>query len=140
MTTAVRVLGAFSAAVDGAPADLGGPRQRSVLARLVAAQGRMVPADRLVEELWAGTAPQRAAAGLQSFVSHLRRALEPGRPPRTPARVLVTEPPGYALRLPPGDVDAWRFDALIDEAGGALDAGAGTARPVSGNRALAVRW
>ncbi|TDD66861.1 AfsR/SARP family transcriptional regulator, partial [Actinomadura rubrisoli] len=123
MTTAVRVLGAFGAAVDGAPVDLGGPRRRSVLARLVAAHGRMVPAERLVEELWAGTAPPRAAAGLQSFVSHLRRALEPGRPPRTPAQVLVTEAPGYALRLPGGDVDAWRFDALIDEAAALLDAG-----------------
>ncbi|KAB2388611.1 AfsR/SARP family transcriptional regulator, partial [Actinomadura montaniterrae] len=102
MTTAVRVLGAFAVHVAGAPADLGGPRRRSVLARLAAAHGRMVPADRLVEDLWAGTAPPRAAAGLQSFVSHLRRVLEPGRPPRTPARILVTEPPGYALRLPDG--------------------------------------
>ncbi|MGI5203108.1 BTAD domain-containing putative transcriptional regulator [Spirillospora sp. CA-108201] len=116
MSPVVRVLGAFGAEVAGAAADLGGHRQRSVLARLVAARGRMVPADRLVDDLWAGTAPPRAAAGLQSFVSHLRRALEPDRPPRTPARVLVTEPPGYALRLPDGAVDAWRFDALIDEA------------------------
>ncbi|HEU5027664.1 MAG TPA: BTAD domain-containing putative transcriptional regulator [Spirillospora sp.] len=123
MTTAVRVLGAFAVHVAGAPADLGGPRRRSVLARLAAAHGRMVPADRLVEDLWAGTAPPRAAAGLQSFVSHLRRVLEPGRPPRTPARILVTEPPGYALRLPDGAVDAWRFDALIDGAARRLAAG-----------------
>ncbi|MGI5415893.1 BTAD domain-containing putative transcriptional regulator [Actinomadura luteofluorescens] len=116
MSPVVRVLGAFGAEVAGSAADLGGHRQRSVLARLVAARGRMVPADRLVDDLWAGTAPPRAAGGLQSFVSHLRRALEPDRPPRTPARVLVTEPPGYALRLPDGAVDAWRFDALIDEA------------------------
>ncbi|GAA4229486.1 BTAD domain-containing putative transcriptional regulator [Actinomadura meridiana] len=121
MSTVVRVLGAFGAEVAGAPADLGGPRQRSVLARLTVARGLMVPADRLVEDLWAGTPPPRAAAGLQSFVSHLRRALEPNRPPRTAARILVTEPPGYALRLPDGDVDAWRFDALIDEAADLLE-------------------
>ncbi|MFF5263362.1 BTAD domain-containing putative transcriptional regulator [Actinomadura viridis] len=118
----VRVLGTFEAWVDGGTADLGGPRRRSVLARLVAARGRMVPAERLVEDLWPGEAPPRAAAGLQSFVSHLRRALEPGRSPRTPARVLVTAPPGYALRLPDADVDAWRFDALVDEAARLLDA------------------
>ncbi|MFC6881140.1 MULTISPECIES: ATP-binding protein [Actinomadura] len=123
--TTVRVLGAFAASVDGEPADLGGPRQRSVLARLVAAHGAMVPSERLVAELWADAPapPPRAAAGLQSFVSHLRRALEPGRPPRTPARVLVTAPPGYALRLPEDGVDAWRFDALIDRAGERLGAG-----------------
>ncbi|TDC49450.1 ATPase [Actinomadura sp. KC345] len=128
MSPVVRVLGAFGAEVAGEPADLGGPRQRSVLARLAAARGRMVTADRLVEDLWAGTAPPRAAAGLQSFVSHLRRALEPGRPPRTPARVLVTEPPGYALRLPDGSVDAWRFEALIDEAAGLLESDPARAR------------
>ncbi|NKZ05007.1 AAA family ATPase, partial [Actinomadura latina] len=121
MSPVVRVLGAFGAEVAGVPADLGGPRQRSVLARLTVARGRMVPADRLVEDLWAAAAPPRAAAGLQSFVSHLRRALEPDRPPRRPARILVTEPPGYALRLPDGAVDAWRFDALIDAAGALLE-------------------
>ncbi|MEU5878528.1 BTAD domain-containing putative transcriptional regulator [Spirillospora sp. NPDC047279] len=117
---AIRVLGPFEASVDGTPTDLGGPRQRSVLARLVAAQGQMVPADRLIEELWPGEAPPRASAGLQSFVSHLRRALEPGRPPRTPAGVLVTSPPGYALRLPVDGVDAWRFDELVGAAGDLL--------------------
>ncbi|WP_433326164.1 BTAD domain-containing putative transcriptional regulator [Spirillospora sp. CA-294931] len=119
----VRVLGAFEASVGGTPADFGGPRQRSVLARLVVAQGRMVPADRLIEDLWPGEAPPRASAGLQSFVSHLRRALEPGRLPRTPAQVLVTEPPGYALRLPVEGVDAWRFDLRVDQAAELLDAG-----------------
>ncbi|RFU42511.1 transcriptional regulator, partial [Actinomadura logoneensis] len=128
---AVRVLGAFEAVVRDRPAELGGPRQRSVLARLVAAHGRLVPADRLVADLWPDGAPPRAAAGLQSFVSHLRRALEPDRPPRTPARVLVTAPPGYALRLPAADVDAWCFDDLVERSGEAGDP--------AGARALAER-
>ncbi|MFG1999649.1 BTAD domain-containing putative transcriptional regulator [Spirillospora sp. NPDC048911] len=119
---AIRVLGPFEASVNGTLADLGGPRQRAVLARLAAAHGQMVPADRLIDELWPGEAPPRASAGLQSFVSHLRRALEPDRPPRTPAGVLVTSPPGYALRLPAANVDAWRFDTLVDEAGELLAA------------------
>ncbi|MCP2338783.1 BTAD domain-containing putative transcriptional regulator [Actinomadura rupiterrae] len=121
MALAVRVLGAFEAVVRGGPVDLGGPRQRSVLARLAAAHGRLVPADRLVDELWPDGAPPRAAAGLQSFVSHLRRALEPDRPPRTPARVLVTVPPGYALHLPTSAVDAWSFDELVNRSGEADD-------------------
>ncbi|MEW2352787.1 BTAD domain-containing putative transcriptional regulator [Spirillospora sp. NPDC029432] len=119
----VRALGTFEASLDGAAVDLGGPRQRSVLARLVVARGAMVPAGTLVGDLWPGGAPPRAAAGLQSFVSHLRRALEPDRPPRTPARVLVTAPPGYALRLPDDGADVWRFDTLVDRAGERLAAG-----------------
>ena len=50
---------------------------------------------------------------VRTFVAELRRALEPDRPPRTPARLLVTEPPGYALRAAPDAVDAWRFEAAV---------------------------
>lgn len=73
--------------------------------------------DRLVEDLWNGEAPPRAIGALQAYVSHLRRALEPDRAPRTPATVLVSEPPGYAIRVPPDAVDAWRFEALVRRAG-----------------------
>ncbi len=112
----IRVLGSFAAEAGGEPVPLGGPRQRGVLALLVAARGQVVPVDRLVEDLWRGEPPSRALASLQAYVSNLRRLLEPGRPPRTPARLLVSAPPGYALRLPPGAVDAWRFEELLDEA------------------------
>ncbi|GAB3847394.1 BTAD domain-containing putative transcriptional regulator [Dactylosporangium cerinum] len=61
----------------------------------------------------AGVPPPKALAALQVYVSNLRRALEPGRAPRTPATVLVTAAPGYALHLPIADVDAWRFEALL---------------------------
>jgi hypothetical protein len=49
----VRVLGPLDVTVDGTPADVGGPRQRCVLARLIAARGRVVSADRLIEDLYA---------------------------------------------------------------------------------------
>lgn len=112
----IRVLGSFAAEAGGEPVPLGGPRQRGVLALLVAARGQVVPVDRMVEDLWRGEPPSRALASLQAYVSNLRRLLEPGRPPRTPARLLVSAPPGYALRLPPGAVDAWRFEELLGEA------------------------
>ncbi|MFE4518206.1 BTAD domain-containing putative transcriptional regulator [Kitasatospora sp. NPDC056783] len=109
----IDVLGAVRALRDdGSPVDLGGPRHREVLARLVAAEGRMVTTDTLVDDLWTDP-PARAVGALRTFVGALRRALEPDRPPRTPPRVLVTEGPGYALRLPREDVDVHRFqDAL----------------------------
>ena len=112
----IRVLGSFAAEDGGVPVPLGGPRQRGVLALLVAARGQVVSVDRMVEDLWRGEPPSRALASLQAYVSNLRRLLEPGRPPRTPARLLVSASPGYALRLPPGTVDAWRFEELLDEA------------------------
>jgi DNA-binding SARP family transcriptional activator/tetratricopeptide (TPR) repeat protein len=112
----IRVLGSFGAEVNGESVPLGGPRQRGVLAILVAARGQVVSVDRMIEDLWHGEPPSRALASLQAYVSNLRRLLEPGRPPRTPARLLVSTSPGYALRLPPESVDAWRFEDLLDKA------------------------
>jgi DNA-binding SARP family transcriptional activator len=107
----VRVLGPLEAEVNGHTVDLGGPRQRAVLALLVAARGDVVPVDRLIDDLWRGEPPPKASASLQAYVSNLRRLLEPDRPPRTPARVLVSAPPGYAVKLDTAAVDAWRFEA-----------------------------
>ncbi|MFD8289047.1 BTAD domain-containing putative transcriptional regulator [Streptomyces lavendulae] len=112
----IRVLGSCTAERDGEPIPLGGHRQRSVLALLVAARGRVVSVDRMIEELWQGAPPARAISSLQAYVSNLRRLLEPGRAPRTPARLLVSTPPGYALRLPEEAVDARRFERLLGEA------------------------
>nr|BFF18617.1 BTAD domain-containing putative transcriptional regulator [Promicromonospora thailandica] len=106
----VGVLGPVTAWVDGAPAPLGGPRQQAVLARLVAAQGRLVTTDRLVEDLWADP-PRGAVAAVRTFVADLRRRTEPGRAPRSPARHLVTDGPGYALRG--AEVDARMFEEAV---------------------------
>ncbi|WP_428935443.1 BTAD domain-containing putative transcriptional regulator [Streptomyces sp. ACT015] len=100
---------------DGVPFALGGPRHREVLARLVAADGRAVTADTLVDDLWTRP-PARALGALRTFVAALRRAVEPDRPPRTPPRVLVTEGTGYALRLPRAAVDVHRFEDALAEA------------------------
>ncbi|GAA3750096.1 BTAD domain-containing putative transcriptional regulator [Plantactinospora mayteni] len=97
---------------SGAPVDVKGPRHRAVLARLVVARGRVVPVGRLVEDLWEEP-PPGAVSAVRTFVAALRRALEPHRPPRVPARLLVTEGPGYALRAAPDAVDAWRFEEAV---------------------------
>ncbi|WP_181696712.1 AfsR/SARP family transcriptional regulator [Nocardia sp. GTS18] len=115
-------IGVFGAvrALDaaGAPVALGGPRQRAVLARLVAAHRRVVPVDVLVADLWAEP-PRDPVGTVRTFVAALRRGLEPERAPRTPARVLVTEGPGYALRLPDDAVDVWRFAHTVEALGDA---------------------
>jgi DNA-binding SARP family transcriptional activator len=109
----VRGFGPVAAVVGGAEVELGGPRQRAVLGMLVAAAGRVVSTDRFLEDLWSGEPPPKALGALQAYVSHLRRLLEPGRPPRTPASVLVSASPGYALALAAEAVDTWAFDAHV---------------------------
>lgn len=110
--------------VQGRVVDLGGPRQRSVLARLLVASGTVVPAERIVDDLWRGEPPPRALGALQAYVSHLRRVVEPDRAPRTPARLLVSVAPGYALRPAPGAVDAEVFVAELEAASAAEPAAA----------------
>ncbi|WP_336210468.1 BTAD domain-containing putative transcriptional regulator [Nonomuraea sp. LPB2021202275-12-8] len=106
-------LGPFQAWTDGTPLDLGGQRQRAVLARLLVAGGHAVPVSTLIDELWPGNPPAQALSTIQGYVSRLRRALEPARAPREEAAVLISAAPGYALRARTGQVDSWRFQSLV---------------------------
>ena len=120
----VRVLGALIAEVDGAPVSLGGPRPRAVLARLAVADGRMVTDDALIEDVWGDGAPRTALLTLQGYISSLRKSLDPANARGgLGARVLVRDGPGYALRLPPGGLDAAVFATLAAEARTALGRG-----------------
>ncbi|MFD1936556.1 BTAD domain-containing putative transcriptional regulator [Nonomuraea mangrovi] len=107
------VLGPLQA-LDGQrrPVELKGPRHRELLARLLIARGRVVPVDWLIADLW-DDPPEGALGTVQTFVSALRRALEPDRLPRAPAELLVTAAPGYALRAEQQNVDAWRFEKAV---------------------------
>jgi DNA-binding SARP family transcriptional activator/predicted ATPase len=109
------ILGPLDVEVDGRPVELGTPKQRALLAMLLIARGQVVSLDRLMDQLWGGEPPPRATASLQAYLSNLRRILEPHRSPRAPATVLVTAPPGYALRLDGAVLDAAVFEAHLAE-------------------------
>ncbi|AUY53464.1 BTAD domain-containing putative transcriptional regulator [Streptomyces sp. CB01881] len=106
----------MEAAIGGEGLALGRPQQRAVLALLLIGRGQVVSVDRLVDTLWPTTPVRQALASLHPYISNLRRVLEPGRPPRSASELLVSAPPGYAVRLPADAVDAWRFEAAVREA------------------------
>ncbi|MBO3748233.1 AAA family ATPase [Streptosporangiaceae bacterium NEAU-GS5] len=120
-TVAFRVLGPVEAYDGGEELDLGGFRQRAVLARLLVARGQVVAVDSLLYDLWDDDAAKGAQSGLQVYISRLRRVLEPNRPRGGPTRLLVTVASGYALRAAPEQVDALRFEATVRAAGERLD-------------------
>ena len=66
----------------GDPVDLPSGKARLLLAALVVHANQVVSTDRLFEFLWRGQPPDSAANTLQTYVSHLRRSLEPDRVPR----------------------------------------------------------
>ncbi|MGP3960073.1 BTAD domain-containing putative transcriptional regulator [Nonomuraea sp. 3N208] len=120
---AFRVLGPVEAYEHDDELDLGGLRQRAVLARLLVARGQVVPVDTLLYDLWDDDAAKGAQSGLQVYISRLRRVLEPGRPRGGPNRLLVTVASGYALRVASDQVDALRFEQLVRAAGEHLEEG-----------------
>lgn len=132
----LKLLGGFEASIDGRRLDLGSPKQRAVLAVLALEAGRIVPTERLLELLWDD--PERGLPTLQTYVSNLRRILEPHRRPRDPARVLVTEAPGYRLALPRGSVDTLVFEDLVQRGREALRAGDPAGAVETFDRALAT--
>jgi DNA-binding SARP family transcriptional activator len=87
---------------------LGGPKQRLILAHLLLRANQVVPADRLIDQVWGEEPPDAARSALQAYVSRLRRSLGPGR--------LQGRPPGYVLRSAPDEVDALCFEDLVGQA------------------------
>src|SRR5215467_15039435 len=132
------LLGAFRVERDGREADLGPRLQRTLLAILVMEAGHVVPVDRLLDLLWRDEPPAAAIASVQAYVSQLRRMLEPDRAPRAPAEVLVTQDPGYLLRVADSQVDALRFQALASQAHNDLAAGQYAAVATRAAEALAL--
>nr|MDT0513939.1 BTAD domain-containing putative transcriptional regulator [Streptomyces sp. DSM 41633] len=112
----VGVLGPLDVRVGGRPVTVGRRHARTVLGILLSARGRNVPVDRLVDVLWTQRTPAKPTTSLHSYVSNLRGILEPDRPARTPSRILVSSPEGYALRLDDDAVDAWRFESAVRRA------------------------
>lgn len=119
------VLGPLEAERAGAVIRLG-PRQVELLSVLVIELGRPVLARRLVDLLWGTTAGDGAAPTLRSHVSHLRRALGPGRSAPAEASIVATVGTGpglaYRLDLPPDCVDACLFEQQATQGRRLLDA------------------
>jgi WD40 repeat protein/DNA-binding SARP family transcriptional activator len=95
---------------------VGGLKEQTVLAMLLAQANQVVPAASLIEGIWGEQVPRTAAKTLQGYVLRLRRALEPNRAPGTAPVVLVTAGDGYQLCLSPNHVDAGRFEQLVNKA------------------------
>ncbi|WP_410650750.1 BTAD domain-containing putative transcriptional regulator [Amycolatopsis sp. cmx-4-54] len=115
MTIEIRLLGKVETLVDGSPVSLGGPTRQAVLAALAMRAPEVVQPDELISLVWGDAAPSSAAGNMQTYLSGLRRALEPNRPRDQPPGLLVRTGGGYQLRLPPGTVDIQEFSRLADE-------------------------
>ncbi|MGI9598495.1 MAG: AfsR/SARP family transcriptional regulator, partial [Acidimicrobiales bacterium] len=90
--------------------DVGGGKLHVVLTALILARTKVVSTDRLVELIWAGDPPAKPYVTARSYISNLRRILEPDRGAGDRRTLLVTRSPGYALDVPADAVDAFLFE------------------------------
>jgi WD40 repeat protein/DNA-binding SARP family transcriptional activator len=102
------LLGPLEVDAGRGPIPLGGPKQRAVLAHLLIRANELVPAETLVDEIWGDEPPEKVRNIVQTYVSHLRKAVGRDR--------IQSRPPGYRLCVDPSELDAARFGALVREA------------------------
>jgi DNA-binding SARP family transcriptional activator len=102
-----RILGPLEVISDGQIVELGGAKQRALLAVLLLNANEVVSLDRLIDALWEDDPPERAQKALQVLVSGLRKLVGRER--------LETRPPGYVLRVRDGELDFGRFRRLQEE-------------------------
>src|SRR5246127_1453625 len=105
------LLGPVEVRVDGRAVPLPGTRQRLVLTMLLVDFNRMVPADRLIDELWDAALPADPRGALRTQVSRLRRALGPAG-----GDLVTEEGSGYCLTVQRDQLDATRFEDMLAEA------------------------
>ncbi|MFF3007801.1 BTAD domain-containing putative transcriptional regulator [Kitasatospora sp. NPDC057940] len=103
-----RILGSLEVRAGTAPVRLGGRRQRSLLAMLVAHSNRTVPVPRLVDAVWDQDPPATADRQIRNMVGLLRRAL--GTEPASP---IVTDGAGYRLVADDARVDHRLFASRV---------------------------
>src|SRR4029450_2881814 len=95
-----RLLGPMEVSEGGRARPIGGPKQRTVLVHLILRANHVVPPERLIEQIWGNDPPPAARSTLRGYLSHLRKALEPGR--------LDHRSGGYILAGGPASVVAGR--------------------------------
>jgi DNA-binding SARP family transcriptional activator/Flp pilus assembly protein TadD len=86
-------------------------RQRALLAVLLLNAGRVVSVGEIAETLWGPAPLPSAPATVRNYVKRLRRVLGDADQAR-----IVTRSPGYVIRVDPGELDAARFEALLEAA------------------------
>ncbi len=114
-----QVLGPVRAVDGDDEVELGGPKQRLVLAMLLAAHGATVSTDALVEGLWMESAPATARKTLQGYIHHLRQRIGEG--------LETDRSGGYALRIGESHVDERVFSRTVREMRPLVAAGPGEA-------------
>ncbi len=106
-----RVLGPLEVLDGDAFVDLGGRKQRTVLALLVANAGHSISTDRIVEGMYGDQATDGSRHSVQTYVSNLRGRL---------GDAIISSGHAYKLQLESATVDSIEFTGEVESARGLL--------------------
>ncbi|MGW6982589.1 BTAD domain-containing putative transcriptional regulator [Streptomyces sp. NPDC054932] len=108
-----RVLGPLEVWAGSRRVEIGGPRQRIVLAMLLLAPDRVVSIDQLVEAVWNGRPPATSRTQIAICIASLRKAFQAAG---CTEKVIVTAAPGYLLRRSEHRIDSVEFASGVEAA------------------------
>ncbi len=134
-----RILGPLEVLDEDRLVDVGGPKQRALLAILLLHANEIVSPDTLIDELWGDAPPPTAVRTLHAHVSRLRKALD-GKddPSERDGGPVEARGHGYVLTVEPGQLDVDSFQRLLEDARRALARGEAQAAAENADKALAL--
>jgi DNA-binding SARP family transcriptional activator/tetratricopeptide (TPR) repeat protein len=105
----LRLLGPLELIADGRSLDIGGPRQRVILAMLGLNVNRVTLVEHLIDAVWDMSPPSTARAQIQAGISALRKLFgDAGQPD-----AIKTSPSGYLLEISASELDSEEFTGLV---------------------------
>ncbi len=107
-----RVLGPIEVIAAGERLDLGGPKQRTLLALLVANAGRPMSTEALIDGAYGDGAPDGARRSVQTYISTLRSLF---------GDMIKSVPTGYEFRPTDSWIDAEQFSAQVETGRSLID-------------------
>lgn len=133
-----RMLGPLEVVDGGRPVVLGGTRRRATLGFMLLHANRVVSASQLLSALWTDDdAPVSARKILQNAIWGLRGTLLSGDGSGHSLK-LLTQAPGYVLRVDPDQVDLTHFHRLVRQGRAELTAGSPELASATLGEALAL--
>jgi predicted ATPase/DNA-binding SARP family transcriptional activator len=111
-----RLFGDVEARLHGQRVEIGHVRQRCVLVALLIDVNHPVPADQLIDRVWAGEPPHKGRNALAAYISRLRQLFAGAADVQ-----IVREPGGYKLAADALSVDLHRFRHLASQARATAD-------------------
>ncbi|SDW70226.1 DNA-binding transcriptional activator of the SARP family [Amycolatopsis xylanica] len=109
------ILGSIQMLHEGESCTPSAPKVRRTLALLLLRTNHLVNTSSLIDELWCDNPPRSAITTTQTYIYQLRKILLRVLGEQAAAEMLLTQPPGYVLRLEDDQLDVKVFDRLAEQ-------------------------